>query len=691
MQLTLDKGHPKLNYCYKNKAIEFLPSSNFSEQEIIDVHILDQSIQKKVRLKNGTDACITDTFCNAENGIEWTVTIETQGKPFTIPFEQSVKVLGWPDCKFFTTCGGTDNPELGEVGIEKATDASANGIFRKTFGWSDPLKPQLLQADTYFYGAPYYEKENQRIGLQPTNPKVFTMPFYTLINQKIGLSVLQNLDDTILDAVLNIADDGQITYKRIHHRFGEENSRITFHCFLLFSSADVRNPLNYYLQKYPQYFNAHVPMAEKAVGCCSYSSLTNPTKEQLDEYKTMGYHVNWNAAFDFPYIGLYLPPVKSETESWTNYYKTESSIKKMRENAAAYQNQDCYLLNYFNIAELGQNITYPFPAVTTKEDERWKNCNDFIQTNFKDAVLLSPCDNEIDEQNGIFHIKKDQPYFSWYDCIALDCGEKNYKDFLIHQAYRLCNELPETAGIAIDRGDWVRLYNMNADDSVSMIDNEKCRSLILSYHMLMEELSRTVHNYNKVIYLNNHVKRLDLLKEIDGIFDEFGSNDISINLSALLSTQTPCMGWLSEDSYILNNQPDGYFQRYLYLGMHPMVPIIGNDHALTHSEKESYFKDYGALFELMRGRKWILTPDCIEVEDAKANLFSIPTGFMVPVVLGKKETANLQLSYQALSNKKLTLLYPGGQMKEYKNTADQNGLLTINVPLIRGCCILYFH
>jgi len=38
---------------------------------------------------------------------------------------------------------------------------------------------------------------------------------------------------------------------------------------------------------------------------------------------------------------------------------------------------------------------------------------------------------------------------------------------------------------------------------------------------LMEKVSPVSHNENKVVYVNNLVKRLEQLKLIDGIFDEF--------------------------------------------------------------------------------------------------------------------------------------------------------------------------
>ena len=37
----------------------------------------------------------------------------------------------------------------------------------------------------------------------------------------------------------------------------------------------------------------------------------------------------------------------------------------------------------------------------------------------------------------------------------------------------------------------------------------------------MEKLAPVFHKRNKVVYANNHIKRIEQLKYVDGLFDEF--------------------------------------------------------------------------------------------------------------------------------------------------------------------------
>ena len=91
----------------------------------------------------------------------------------------------------------------------------------------------------------------------------------------------------------------------------------------------------------------------------------------------------------------------------------------------------------------------------------------------------------------------------------------------------------------------------------------------------------------------------------------------------------------------LEPEPDAYFQRHLYLGGYPTAPYPGNNHCIKpgNARAEKYYLDYGPLLDAMRGKKWVLLPHVIEVADqkARANLFSVPGGYVMPVIFGGKE------------------------------------------------------
>jgi len=263
-------------------------------------------------------------------------------------------------------------------------------------------------------------------------------------------------------------------------------------------------------------------------------------------------------------------------------------------------------------------------------------------------------------------------------------------DFLLEQAKRHVKYFPGSYGIAIDRGDWLRLYNDRADDGISYANNKKQRSLYISWHKLMEKLSDIMHGAGKVIYFNNHVKRLDHLRYIDGIFDEFGYDEQSMNMTGLLSMRMPAMGWIANKERILACGKDEYIQRYLYLGIHPMAPFPMNDHAMECDEEiERLYMDYGPIFDLMRGRKWLLEPECFEAFGCKANIFEVKEGYMLPAVLGGA-SASITLKKPELNDRSIYVYYPAENKSIlFEKIKYEDNEFQFIVPLKRRCAILH--
>jgi hypothetical protein len=105
--------------------------------------------------------------------------------------------------------------------------------------------------------------------------------------------------------------------------------------------------------------------------------------------------------------------------------------------------------------------------------------------------------------------------------------------------------------------------------------------------------------------------------------------------------------------------------------------------------------DYGPLFTAMRERKWVLLPHAISVrgEVAKANLFKVPDGYIIPVVMGglaPNATVTISGIAEIQAGKAIhcELLYPGdAEWKACEFTKDGNSI-TVAVPLQRGCAMV---
>ncbi|NJK95109.1 MAG: hypothetical protein HC905_09525, partial [Bacteroidales bacterium] len=237
--------------------------------------------------------------------------------------------------------------------------------------------------------------------------------------------------------------------------------------------------------------------------------------------------------FDFPYMGMFLPEVDSKTERWERFHQNGvkvgdgyTSVKEIEDYMGKMKSYGFNVLCYFNATEAGNHILYPIPPRVAKDDKGlWRNPNDFVYyTNVKNALVKDRSDNG------------DSPLYSnWEGCVVVDPGEPFYEKHLLEQAQRHIEYLPSSAGICIDRLDWLRTYNLNGNDGISWKNNTPSRSMLLSWQDLMNDLGPLMHKNGKVIFANVLYSRIDVMKHIDAIYDEYGHLPYSLNRSALLS------------------------------------------------------------------------------------------------------------------------------------------------------------
>ena len=383
-----------------------------------------------------------------------------------------------------------------------------------------------------------------------------------------------------------------------------------------------------------------------------------------------------------------------ESTPWRRYGGDTTSIKSMSAYATGMKDLGFHVLSYFNVTEFGADITDPAPPRQAARDEDlWKNADDFLYYRLADAILRVPDAVPPDKLSLYRKSRTGGPYYTWGDGIIMDPGEPVYQEFLLDQAARHIASLPDAEGICIDRMDWLRMYNEDRDDGVSWFGGRPARSLLLSWKSLLERLGPMMHGAGKVIFVNNHDKRIDLLRQTDGFFDEFTYGGSPLNLTALMGVRRPVLGWTAEEKN-LGPDPDAFFQRYLHLGVFPMAPFPANDHSLLPGEwVDRQYLEYGPLFKPLKGKTWVLEPRCVEAlgRQAKVNLFEVPDGWIVPVTFGPKDGA-VEVVLRNVpglgAGLKAEALFPGsGDTEGVTITADGSATRMI-VRLRRGCAVV---
>ncbi|HOZ48977.1 MAG TPA: chitobiase/beta-hexosaminidase C-terminal domain-containing protein [Candidatus Hydrogenedentes bacterium] len=609
--------------------------------------------RKRLEHEDGHGCVLVERFTLTEDGLHWEIAVEGEGAPWTTGIRTCLKWAATEGLTWWAAWG------------DSRPDAPENAT-----SWTDPLVPTPFEDACFCYGARRFFQ-----------PQAISLPLVTVLDAAIdrGISLLLSPEDIVFDMKLRVTTAGEMEFSRTQHRIAAERP-ICFAMDLTVHEADWRAALGSFVKRYPQYFDPVNPKAHAIAGCGAYSS--HSTDFDAERLMRMAFRINWKASFDFPYMGMFIPPVPDDETEWTDFKGNATSIRRMREDIHALTAQGFYVLNYFNVTEFGAAIQYPPPPRKAQNDEDlWHNANDFLYYRLGAAILPK-------DPSGA-------PIPSWEGCVAMDPGDPVYREHLIAQARRHIEAFPESSGICIDRMDWLQYFNPNADDGLSWVDGKPTRSLVVSWHEIMSQLGPIMHGNDKVIFGNPHYRRLDLLQHVDGVYDEFGQMGHSMNLCALLCLRKPVLEW-TIDTPAINDAPDSYFQRHLHMGAFPTAPLAGNDHTIlpTANIDQVYF-DYGPLLDALRGKRWVLEPHAVEVagNGAKANLFEVPGGYVAPVTFaGDATEAHVVLRHLTrLPGQRAfhgELVHPGETEWAPLTVEDDGAQVALNVPLERGCAMV---
>lgn len=606
------------------------------------------------------NACtLTERFTPTPTSIRWDVRVAGTGAPWSTAIETALRWRDAQRTRFWT--------------------AWADSRHSHADGWSDPLTPARFDDMRLWYGAPAYSASNPRIGYCPFLYDVFCIPLATVLEdgRDQGLSLVVSPESRLLDLELTTDRRGCITFSHLRHRIGRARA-VEFAMDLVPHSADWRAALAWLAHRYPAYVEPPNPAARQMAGCGAYSSYQG----ELDtpKLRRMAFRLNWQASFEFPYMGMFLPPV-APGEQWVSFRGESTSAERLNAYYRRMRQLGFYVLSYFNVTEFGTRVQYPPPArKATADADLWRDPNGFLYGRLANAILRTAAG---------------APYGTWEGAVAMDPGDPRYQAFLLEQAKRHIRRTPDMCGICIDRSDWLRLYNPRADDGISWVDDAPARSLFVSWEQMLGRLGPLMHRAGKVVFMNQHVKRLETMRHVDGIFDEFTYHPASINTSGLLGLRKPVIGWTTDESN-LKPDPDAFFQRYLHMGIYPMAPFPGNDHSIQPSAwAEGWYMQYGPLLDAMRGRTWVLQPHVVRVAGAQAlaNVFRVPGGVAVPITFGgRARTAAVTLrNLRALVGPGRPIceaIHPGEVAWKLVSASVHGNTLRLNVPLVRGCAMV---
>jgi hypothetical protein len=631
---------------------------------------------------SGRTLTVVDRFKSDENNsVRWAIAVVSEGKPWTTEIATHISYPATSATRFWTAWS---DPVW----------STRSDTDKQTGKWRDPLVLRPLIDATWTYGG------------RNTTPDHIVLPLATVAEpvDDYALSLVFSPEDTILvGSRLTTTRSGSIEFSRVNYRLGG-GKPARFEMNLIAHEADWRGGLRWMTARYPAFFEPPSSRADGMAGCAAYSGDEDPI--DVSKYKKMAFRINWKLCDDCPYMGMFIPPVKNADERWERQWSEEpdvpdkphwTSARRMNHYARYLKTNGFHLLDYFNAAEFGRNMSGSKPKRKPGDRELWKDPRAYLRAHFPDAVLL-------------------RGHPTAYGAWVLDFGDPDYQKFLLEQADRDIRWIPDSAGICIDRTDWITLDNSHADDGVSWVDGRAVRSLSISWNELLSKLGPKMHDAGKVIFASPLYSRLDLYRHIDGFYDEFGYDGRALNGSALMGLKKPVLVWTYNES-LFRPDPDSFFQRLLLMGAYPTAPYPWNNHCIVPDmtwdefyykysplferdtghlwmKTEEYYLAYGPLLDAMRGKKWVLAPHCVEVVGciAKANLFQVPGGYAMPVCFGgKAEFAEVIIrNVPDLDRLKYSVIHPGIEIAAPPTILfkDDDGATMLRVPLLQGCAMV---
>ena len=605
----------------------------------------------------GTVCTVTERFVPKKDSVRWEIEISGGGRPWTTSIETWLRCPVKPGTRFWTAWSDPDH---------------------KDDGWRDPLTIRPFCNAHWDYSNLSY--------IAPERGDFVALPIASVLepSEDAGISIVLSPEDTILEMSMTTTESGELRFRRKNLRLGE-GRMVRLAMDLVSHEADWRGGLRWLVARYPGFFDPPNPKAHEMAGCGAYSGYEDPV--DADRLRRMAFRVNWKLSDDFAWMGMFLPPLENPEDGWERACDEPAppgkprttSFRRMNDYAEWMRGQGFYVLSYFNVTELGRKMEdRPVSVNLASQPGLWKDPVAYCRLRLPGAHL-------------------DPRLKTFYGAWVSDCGDPDYQRFLLEQAERHIKMLPATSGICIDRLDWLRQYNTHADDGVSWVDGKPARSLYVSWKDLMAKLGPLMHRAGKVIFVNPMTLRLDLMRDVDGVYSEHGEAGPGLNSIGLVSLRKPaitwtCMWW-DKPVAELKPDPDSFFQRHLVMGVYPTAPYPFNNHALRPDpETDGHYLDYGPLLDAMRGKQWVLEPHCIEADmpSVKVNLFKVPGGYVAPVTFGgKAATVIVRIrNIPGLAAARGEALHPGGGKPVPVKSNFKSGILELFVPLERGCAMV---
>jgi len=549
---------------------------------------------------------------------------------------------------------------IGHILNVSSTPMSSNYKFwtprggNASLGWEDSIR--MVNATSRPKGYRTQYGINMLFDNDPSSREVSSVPAAVIASEtsEAGIGLLQSLDDNIFGLALDVSQN-VVTLNKYYNRLGEGRTVSLTTMIVPISGVDWRPLFLWARGAFPRFFLSSTLLADAAREIKHQSSLvTSPApipsvvKTGLGMYtcaniedvnltaiRLSGATHNWDAKFEWPYIGMYLPPISPIDANWTSNLGSgeepdcgkgwshgqpvnKSFIKTIYANAAS---EGITTLTYFNVVEYGENFACPLPQpISPTPENDWINSSQFAA----DHMPNSPWPG--------------CPNTGWQNGVDLNPADSDFQAFLVAQAQLHVDSFGENFyGFAIDRFDhstqWFNPAPAIYDDHLAWC-GAPCFPMLTAMNTVFNKVANLVYTSSGRLMTGNFVgsQRVDILQYLDGIFEEDYLQHIQLVLTSGFATtgMPPIMIWTYDANEILNYQPnvDAYFAQHVLFKASPFAPVLGNDHSIQpqmdkNGQVQDLYTAWASFFSAYAGGCWWLVSEPIRIEAAYGSLSTV--------------------------------------------------------------------
>ena len=380
---------------------------------------------------------LVERFLPTKKSVRWEIEIHGQRGPWTTDI---VTRLQYPDARNARLWTAWSDPDQHD-------------------GWQDPLVLRPFADRLWNYNG------------GPGEANLVAVPITTIVEPaaETGFSLVLSPEDILLDQTLNTSATGRLSWTRSKHRI-VAGRPLRFAMDLVSHAADWRGGLAWMVARYPAVVQSAQP-AGRSDGRLR-GLLGRRTPFRRTDLHRMAFRINWKCSEDFPYMGMFLPPLSDDER-----YLARGTLSSRPSRASRLQ-----------------LLQEPERLLTLDAAERLL-CTQLFQRDgvrtehalARPAAEGNPRRRPLERPERLSLRQASERRCSctrtsrrllgpgaWWSTP----GDPAYQKFLLEQAQRHIDRLPAADGICIDRMDWLRYYNPRGDDGVSWVEGKPARSYL---------------------------------------------------------------------------------------------------------------------------------------------------------------------------------------------------------------------